>query len=105
MASRKSEPFRPVFSPSSSVHRSSTVVVVEKLAPLLFHRLEQVVDQAVEPRVFLAQIFHLVDRMNDGRVMFPPKASPNFRQRRVCELLTEIHRNLAWHRDRFRVVP
>src|SRR5437870_1000583 len=62
-------------------------------------RLQKAVDKCVERRITLSHFLDLSNRMDDRRVMFAAKTFADFRQRRVCQRLAEIHRDLARHCD------
>ena len=56
-------------------------------------------DQRVEIVILFSQIFDLLDRMDDRRVMLASEASADFRQRRIGQRFRQIHRNLSGQRD------
>src|SRR5947207_11083897 len=66
---------------------------------------EKTAHQRVEIPVLLSQVFHLSNRVDNGRVVLPAEAPADFRQRRMRQRLAEVHRDLPRHRDRLRVVP
>ena len=59
------------------------------------------IEDAVEIPVFLPEIFNLLDRVNDRRMMFTAETAADFRQRRMGQHLAQIHRDLAGHGDGF----
>ena len=58
-------------------------------------------DQRVEIVILFSQIFDLLDRMDDRRVMLASEASTDLRKGGGCQRLTEIHGYLSRHRHRF----
>ena len=68
-------------------------------------RLEKAIDEVVEFSIALTGRFHFPDGVNNRRVVLTAKASPNLRQRRVRQRLTEEHRNLPRQRNRSGAVP
>src|ERR1017187_9477882 len=64
-------------------------------------RLEQIVHQAVERRITLPESLYFLNRVDNRGMMFAAKAPANFRQRGVRQRLTQVHRDLPRHRDRF----
>src|SRR5689334_4483257 len=61
--------------------------------------------QGVEIAVLFSELLDLADRVDDGRMVLAAEAAADLGQRRPRQRLAEIHRNLARHRDRLRVVP
>src|SRR6476660_4235925 len=66
--------------------------------------IEKIADQSVEIAVLFPQVLDLTDRVNNGRVMLPAEAPADFWKRRMRQRLAEVHRDLARHGDRLRVV-
>ena len=52
-------------------------------------------NQSVELGVGLAQPVNFLDGVENGRVVLASKNAADFRQRRLRQILHEIHRNLA----------
>src|SRR5687768_15263322 len=71
----------------------------------LAQRLGEGVEKGVEISVTLPEFFDLPHRVDDGRMMFSTEAAADLGKRGIRESLAEIHRNLARHRHRLRVVP
>ena len=65
---------------------------------------QEVVYLRVEIRILLSKVLDLSDGVDYGRVMLTSEAAPYFRQRCMRQGLTEVHRDLAGHRDRFRII-
>src|SRR5712691_1152850 len=72
-------------------------------AGLLLQRVHQARDRAVQILVGPAQLFDLVDGVQDGSVVLAAELAPDLRQRGGGELLHDIHRYLAWKSDGPRV--
>src|SRR5882762_10767554 len=67
----------------------------------LAERIHQLIDRAVQVLVAPAESVDLVDRMKDRGVMLAAELPTDFRQRRLGELLDQVHRNLARESDCF----
>src|SRR5689334_11926654 len=65
----------------------------------LVESFEKTTHQGVEIPVLATQIVDLADGMNHRRMVLAAETASDFRQRRVRQRFTEIHRDLPRHRD------
>src|SRR5579862_5296672 len=65
---------------------------------------QEVVDNCVERMVALPQFLNLLDGVNHGRMMLAAEAPSDLGQRRVRELVTQIHGDLPRHHDRLGII-
>jgi hypothetical protein len=60
---------------------------------------KEIGDQGVEISILLSEFLHLLDRMNDRRMVLSSETPPDFWERCVGQRLAQIHRYLAGHSD------
>src|SRR6202011_1087106 len=70
----------------------------------LAESLQEIVNLAVEIRGPLPELLDLPDRVDHGRVVLAAEAAADLGQRRMRQRFAEIHRYLARHGDRLRII-
>ena len=66
--------------------------------------VDESLDGAVDLGLLSPQLSDLLDRVHDGRVVLVVELFPDIRVGEICQLFTEIHRDLSGKGDVLRVV-